>query len=54
MSGKTGPLRTHHRTTLVLYLHVDAPAYLYACVRVCGGMFAFECDSVYFVGPEDT
>lgn len=23
---------------------------LYACVRVCGGMFAFECDSVYFVG----
>lgn len=35
------------------YLHDDAPVCLhaYASVRVWGGLFVFECDSVYSVGP---
>lgn len=50
--GKKGQFWTRQWPMCFFYLHVDAPVCLYAYVyvRVWGGMFVFECDSVYFVG----
>lgn len=53
MSGKQVHFERIDDPMRFFYLRVDAPVclYAYAYVRVWGGMFAFECDSVYFVGP---
>lgn len=51
MSGKQVHFESINDPMCLFYLHVDAPVCLYAYVRVWGGMFVFECDSVYFVSP---
>lgn len=52
MSGKQVHFKRIIDPCASSYLHMDAPVclYAYAYVRVWGGMFVFECDSVYFVG----